>query len=150
MGRRDRERKARIERGEEKSISQQARETAAKLASNPLGRRILRRTAHKGVVEELSQGTTVDQIQRLDGMAGAGEIPTGAIGKAIKKKAPGEMDKGIKKLKKEGKPVTVDTLCAEIKSTPGFLDMCNREGITLEWFENLARERMKAHGIEEV
>lgn len=119
-----------------------------RMASNPIGRAILRRVSHKGVVEELSKGDVTDQIQRLDSLRGTGELPSSQLGRAIKKKAPGEMDKAIKSFRKQGKRITVDSLCAEIKSTPGFLSMCERAGVTLEWFEDLARERMKAHGIE--
>lgn len=144
MGRRDRERIARIQAGKEEPIAvQQAR----KMASNPIGRQILRRASHKGVVDELSKGGVTDQIERLDSMAGTGELPGGKLAKAIMRKAPKEMDKAIKMYKKQGKEITVDSLCAEVKSTPGFLDMCNRVGITLEWFENLARERMEARGV---
>ena len=67
--------------------------------------------------------------------------------KAIASKAPKEMDKGIKKLQKEGKAVSVDALCAEIKTTPGFLAMCERVGLDLAWFEKLAKKRMEAHGL---
>ncbi len=143
MGRRDRERIARIQSGKEESISSRVQ----KIASNPIGRRILKKAAHKGVVEELSKGGVTDQIERLDSMAGTGELPGGKLAKAIMRKAPKEMDKAIKKFEKQGREITVDSLCAEVKSTPGFLDMCNRVGITLEWFKNLARERMEAHGV---
>jgi hypothetical protein len=81
-------------------------------------------------------------------MQGTGDIPGGKLAQAIMGKAPKEMDKAIKEFKKQGKEITVDSLCTEIKSTPGFLQMCNNAGLTLEWFEELARERMKAHGIE--
>ena len=147
MGRQDRERIARIEAGKEKSISQQAREGVAKLANNPIGRQILKRASHKGVVEELSKGDVTDQVHRLDSMAGTGELPGGELARTIKSKAPKEMDKAIKKFKKQGNEITVESLCAEIKSTPGFLQMCNNAGITLEWFEDLARERMEANGV---
>jgi len=144
MGRRNRERIARIEAGEEEPIAiQQVR----RLASNPLGRIALRQASRKGVVEELSKGTVTDQIAELDSLHGTGELPGGKLANAIRSKAPGEMDKAIKKFQKQGKEVTVDSLCAEIKSTPGFLQMCNNAGITLEWFEDLARERMKAYGV---
>ena len=123
------------------------RERVRRLALNPVGRAVLKKASHGGVVKELSQGTTEDQIGKLDSIRGTGELPGGDLAKAIKKKAPKEMDKGIKKLQKEGKEVTVDALCAEVKSTPGFLQMCNNAGITLEWFEDLAKERMKTHGV---
>ena len=124
------------------------RERVRRLALNPVGRAVLKRASRGGVVKELSQGTTEEQVGRLDSLQGTGELPGGKLAEAIKKKAPKEMDKGIKRLRKEGKEVTVDALCAEVKSTPGFLKMCNNAGITLEWFEELARERMKTHGIE--
>jgi len=144
MGRRDRERIQRVQAGEEESIADRVR----RLASNPIGRRILKKASHKGVVEELSKGDVTDQVHRLDSLAGTGELPEGKLAKAIRDKAPKEMDKAIKKFKKRGEEITVESLCAEIKSTPGFLQMCNNAGITLEWFEDLARERMKASGIE--
>jgi len=143
MGRRDRERIQRLQAGEEESIADRVR----RLASNPIGRRILKRASHKGVVEELSKGDVTDQVHRLDSMAGTGELPEGKLAKAIRDKAPKEMDKAIKKFRKKGEEITVDSLCAEIKSTPGFLQMCNNVGITLEWFEDLARERMKVNGV---
>lgn len=124
------------------------RERARKLALNPVGRAVLRRASHGGVVKELSKGSTEDQIGRLDSLQGTGELPGGKLAKAIRDKAPGEMDKAIKKFQGEGKEITVDNLCAEIKSTPGFLAMCERAGIALEWFEDLARERMRRHEIE--
>lgn len=117
------------------------------MANNPIGRQILKRASHKGVVEELSKGDVTDQVHRLDSMAGTGELPGGKLAKAIKDKAPKEMDKAIKKFRKQGKEITVESLCAEIKSTPGFLQMCNNAGITLEWFEELAKERMEANGV---
>ena len=144
MGRRDRERIQRLQAGEEEPISDRVR----RLAGNPIGHQILKRASHKGVVEELSKGDVTDQVHRLDSMAGTGELPEGKLAKAIRDKAPKEMDKAIKKFKKQGEEITVESLCAEIKSTPGFLQMCNNVGITLEWFEELARERMKAHGVE--
>ena len=143
MGRRDRERIQRVQAGEEESIADRVR----RLASNPIGRRILKKASHKGVVEELSKGDVTDQVHRLDSLSGTGELPEGKLAKAIRDKAPKEMDKAIKKFKKQGKEITVESLCAEIKSTPGFLDMCNNVGIAIEWFEDLARERMKASGV---
>jgi len=74
-------------------------------------------------------------------------LPGGKLAKAIKDKAPKEMDKAIKKFRKQGKEVTVESLCAEVKSTPGFLQVCNNVGVTLEWFEDLARQRMEANGV---
>ena len=132
-----------MQAGEEESIADRVR----RLASNPIGRRILKKASHKGVVEELSKGDVTDQVHRLDSLAGTGELPEGKLAKAIRDKAPKEMDKAIKKFRKKGEEITVDSLCAEIKSTPGFLQMCNNVGITLEWFEDLAKERMEANVV---
>lgn len=145
MGRAKRLRRERVAAGLELGIAEMER--AKRMASNPIGRQILKRASRKGVIEELSEGDVTDQVRGLDSMTRTGELPEGKLAKAIKDKAPKEMDKAIRKFKKQGKEITVDSLCAEIKSTPGFLKMCNNVGITLEWFEDLARERMKANGI---
>jgi len=115
-----------------------------KLAANPVTRAILKRASHKGVVSELSKGDTVEQIDRLDS---TGELSGGKLKAALMREAPGEMDKAIKRFQKQGKEITVDSLCAEAKSTPGFLQMCNNVGLTIEWFEELARQRMEKHGL---
>jgi hypothetical protein len=97
------------------------------------------------VIDELRKAETSDQIDVLNSQV-ASTKPS-KLRKAITSKAPSEMDKGIKKLQKEGKAVSVDALCAETKSTPGFLSMCERVGLDLAWFEKLAKERMEAHGL---
>jgi len=133
MGRRNKERIARIQAGEEESISSQAR----RIASNPLGRAILRRAGRQGVIDELSKGDTTQQIANL-----REAVPNGRLVEAIKSKAPKEMDKAIKKFKKEGRKISVDTLCAEVRATPNLLAV-----VPLEWFEDLARQRMEVHGV---
>ena len=138
MGRRDKERIARIEEGVEKPIS-------AKALDNPVARKAVAFASHGAVIEELRKAETSDQIDVLNSQV-ASTRPD-KLRKAIASKAPREMDKGIKKLQKEGKDVTIDALCAEIKSTHGFLAMCERVGLSLEWFEKLAKERMEAHGL---
>ena len=112
---------------------------------NPIARKMVAAASRQGVVNELRKASTEDQIDVLNRTV-AGQHPS-KLREAIQKKAPGEMDKGIKKLRKEGKEVTVDILCAEIKSTPGFLKMCENAGLSLEWFESLAKKRMEAHGL---
>lgn len=141
MGKRNRERVARIEAGTEQPIA------ARRVAMNPVGRAILKRTARGGVIEQLSAGSTADQVDRLSQLTTTGALPGGKLKSAIVRKAPKEMDKGIKKMQKEGKEVSVDSLCAEVKSTPGFLSMCEKVGLDLAYFENLAKERMEKHGL---
>ena len=139
MGRRDRERIARIRAGLEKPIS------AKKALDNPVPRKAVAFASRGAVVDELRKASISDQIDVLNSRVAS--TSPGKLHKAIASKAPKEMDRGIKKLQKEGKPVTVDALCDEIKTTPGFLSMCERVGLTLEWFENLAAERMEALGL---
>ena len=142
MGRRDRERIAKIEAGEETSIA-----AAKQHLANGNVRSAVTKTVGQVAVKEMSKGSTADQIDRLDRMTGTGELPGGKLRDAIKSKAPSEMDKGIRKLQKQHKEVTVEALTAEAKSTPGFLTMCAKVGIPLSWFEDLARERMIKAGL---
>jgi hypothetical protein len=147
MGRASRERRERVQAGLEKPWSDKEREKAKTALGNPIIRKIVELKSRGAAVDELSQGTVVDQIGRLDTLVGEGTLPDSRLKKALMSKAPGEMDKAINKFKKSGKEVSVDSLCAEVKSTPGFLAMCERVGLRLEWFENLARERMEANGL---
>jgi len=138
MGRRDRERRDRIQAGmEDPMIGQVLR--------NPVARRVLATASKGAVVRELSRGTTSDQVERLGEMMMSGELPSNKLRDALTRKAPKEMDRAIRKFRRRGKEITVDSLCSEIQSTPGFLLMCERAGLTLEWFENLAKERMDAN-----
>lgn len=112
---------------------------------NPIARTAVSLASRGQVVSELRKAPVEGQIDALSRTAGV--TNPNKLAKAITSKAPGEMDKGIRKLQKEGKPVTVDALCAEIKTTPGFLRMCGQVGLNLEWFEDLARKRMEALGL---
>ena len=138
MGRRDRERIQRIQAGLEKPIS-------AKALSNPVARKAIAFASRGAVIDELRKAETSDQIDVLNSQVASARPDK--LRKAIAGKAPREMDKGIRKLQKEGKAVTVDALCFETKNTPGFLSMCERVGLDLAWFEKLAKERMEAHGL---
>lgn len=141
MGRRDKERKERLESGQEQPFAQQ-RDAARRALRNPISRKVLSRLVHKDVVKELSEGTTDDQIERLDAV-----VESSKLKKALMDKAPGEMDKAIKLFRKQGKEIGVGSLCAEIKNTPSFLKMCANVGLEVSWFEELAKKRMEANGI---
>ncbi len=112
---------------------------------NSIVRKAIAFASRSQVVDQLRQALTEDQIDVLERTV-AGRRPD-KLRQALMSKTPGEMDKAIKKFQHEGKPVTVDTLCAEIKSTPGFLKMCERVGLDLAWFQNLAKERMEVHNL---
>lgn len=154
MGRLNRLRRERVAAGLEEPMrvkmarqDEEAREKVAKLAGNPVGRKVLTTASRKGVVGELSKGTTEEQVERLGELVETGSLPDQKLKEAIMKKAPEEIDKAIKKFRKQGAEITVDSLCREVKTEPGFLAMCERIGLSLEWFENLARERMAAKGV---
>ncbi len=142
VGRRDRERIERIERGEEKPISE-----IKKALGNPISRKLAAFASRKGVVEELSKGTTGEQVNRLNELSGSGSLPDRKLKEAIMRKAPGEMDKGIKKYQKQNKEINVKSLLTEVRAEPGFLKMCERVGLSYAWFEELAGSRMKEHGL---
>lgn len=116
------------------------------LLSNPLARGAVAVASRGKVIDELNRASTEDQIQALNGTVASSRPDK--LRKALESKAPGEMDKAIRKFQKEGKTVTVELLTEEIRATPGFLSMCERVGLTITWFEDLARKRMEAHGYE--
>lgn len=151
MGRLKRERRERVRAGLEESIADKMRrereEAIRRVTGNPIGRQALKLASRKGVIAELSKGDTTELVGRLDSMVGTGDLSGGKLKAAIMSKAPKEMDKAIKKFQARGKEVTVDALCSEIRSTPEFLSMCERVGLSLEWFEDLAKQRMEAHGL---
>jgi len=136
MGKRDRERIERINRGEEKPLSE-----TLHILRNPVSRKLAAFASRKGVVEELSKGTTGEQINRLNELSGSGSLPDRKLKEAIMKKAPKEMDKGIKKFQKQGKSVSVNSLLTEVRTEPGFLKMCERVGLPYSWFEELAKAK---------
>ena len=110
-----------------------------------LQRKAIGLASRGAVIDELRRAETSDQIDVLNSQV-ASSRPS-KLRKAIASKAPKEMDKGIQKLQKEGKAVSVGALCNEVKTTPGFLSMCEKVGLDLAWFEKLAKERMEAHGL---
>ncbi len=142
MGKRDRERIERIQQGKEQPISNRA-------LRNPVARTALKLAGRKGVVEELSRGSVNEQTERLGELVGTGILGGERLKKALMNKAPKEMDKAIRKFQKQKRDITVDSLLADTRSEPGFLKMCENIGLNLDWFEELARERMKKHGITE-
>ncbi len=114
---------------------------------NPVVKKAVETVVHHKVARELSKGSVDDQTGRLNELREQGALPQSNFRDSILNNAPAEMDKGIRKFTKRGKPVTVDTLCAEVRNNQSFLKMCAGVGIDLAWFENLARERMEAHGL---
>lgn len=115
------------------------------LLNNPLARGAVALASRGKVIDELNRATTAEQIEVLNDVVAPRD--SGKLRRAIERRAPREMDKGITKLLKEGREVTVEALTEEVKTTPGFLGMCEKVGLTLGWFEDLARKRMEANKI---
>ncbi len=114
---------------------------------NPVVQKVVEAVARRSVVKELSKGSVDDQTARLNELRESGELPQSNLRDSVVSNAPGEMDKAIRKYLKKGKPVTVDTLCAEVRNNQSFLKMCTGVGLDLSWFESLARERMEAYDL---
>ena len=140
MGRRNRERVERIKRKKEKSI-------ASQLLSNPVSRKAVALASRRDVIKTLEQATTEEQIETLNNTV-ARQRPS-KLRQALMKKSPKEMDKAIREFQKSGKPITVESLTEEARNSPSFVAMCERVGLEMSWFDELARERMKVYGIEE-
>lgn len=143
MGRKNRERIARIEVGLEEPISPRFKVALY----NPIARQAVAISSRGAVVKELSQGSTTDQVNRLDDLVGTGNLPARRLKEALMKKAPKEMDKAIRDFRKKGKEISVDNLCAEAESTPSFVKMCENVGLPMSWFRELAKERMEANSV---
>jgi hypothetical protein len=133
--------------GKKKEKHRQKVQARNAILNNPVARGAVALASRGKVIDKLNRASTDDQIHVLDSQV-ASTSPD-KLKQAIMSHAGKEMDKAVVKFRKEGKPVTVDSLTAEIRSTPSFLKMCDRVGVTLEWFENLARERMGKFGITE-
>lgn len=103
--------------------------------------------AHETVVKELSKGSIDDQVNKLIELTGVNNKFQSAIKDSILKNAPKEMDKAIEKYKKVGKPITVESLTKEVRDNKQFLALCSKNGISLEYFEDLARQRMEANNL---
>lgn len=114
---------------------------------NPVVKKVVETVARRSAVRELSKGSVDDQTARLDELREEGVLPQSNFRDSVVSNAPAEMDKAIRKFTKRDKPVTVDTLCAEVRNNQSFLKMCAGVGIDLAWFERLAQERMEAHGL---
>ncbi len=141
MGRRNRERIERIKAGTEKPLADKI------LLDNPLSRKVISFQSREAVVNELTKGSTEQVVSNLDELSKTGTVPDSKIRKSLMSKAPGEMDKAIRKLQREDKEITVDSLCAEAESTPSFVQMCSNIGLPMSWFRELAKKRMEAHGL---
>lgn len=98
---------------------------------------------HTKVVQELSKGSLDKQIGNLSQLSKDVKGFHSKFQEAIYQNAPKEMDKAIIKFIRIGKPVTVESLTAEVRSNKQFLALCAKNNINITYFENLAKERIE-------
>ena len=123
MGRKDRERIERLQSGKEKPFRNENR---------------LMDTGVK-VLQALSKDKQVDVLNEY---IGTGKLSKGKLRETLEDKAPHEMRKGIRKLKKKNRPVTVDNLLEEYRKDKPFQQLANSVGLDEKWFINLALEEI--------
>jgi antitoxin component YwqK of YwqJK toxin-antitoxin module len=109
---------------------------------NIVTRKVVALKSKGAVVAELTSGSTENVVHNLNELSTTGTVSESKIKKALMSKAPGEMDKAIRKFHKEGREISVDSLCAEAESTPSFVKMCEDIGLPMTWFRELAKERI--------
>ncbi len=125
MGRRDRERRERISSGQEEPRSRAVAE---------VDRARMRRTGYNA----LQAMGTGNQIKVLRDSLHQGRLTTGKLRKVLEENAYEEMRKGVVKLRRQGKPVTVDALLAEYRKDRDFRDLAGEVGLDEAWFIALA------------
>lgn len=126
MGKRNRERIARIKAGKETSISESERKLAGKM-----------------IKTTLSQGSTSAQINRLRSLLNTGALSANKLKETIMDNAPKEMEKGIKKGIKEKKEITVEFLMKDFYKEAGFRGLCQEIGLSKDYFIDLAKQKIK-------
>lgn len=126
MGRRNRERIARIVAGEEAPMSGRNRDRVQKVG-----------------VKYLQKQSTSNQVQFLADSLHSGRLSASKLRQALKDNAPKEMHKGAEKLVKKGSAVTVDALMKEIRDDNGFLAVASEVGLDEDWFMGLALSESK-------
>jgi len=121
MSRRDRERIARIEAGEELSISAAARDRATQAG-----------------VSAVQHFSASKQVQFLADSLHSGHMTPSSLRKALEKNAPAEMRKGADKLIKKNRPVTIEALLEDYHKDKLFQATAAEVGLDEAWFTILA------------
>ncbi len=79
-----------------------------------------------------------------------GKAKGGILRNAMEQQAPGEMHKGAERLRREGKPVTVDNLLRDgnnpdsYYNSPGFRKLAENAGLDEAWFVALAAKECES------
>lgn len=130
MGKRNRERIARILAGKESALSARVKETMV--------------SAGVSTVEKYS----VDkQIQFLADALHEGRLSPNKLRRELERNAPLEMRKGADKLIKQGRAINVDALLMEYRSSEGFQELATEVGLNQQWFTELAKQECQRRGV---
>lgn len=125
MGKRDRERIARIKTGLEK----------------PISATVLKKAKETGVAYLQSQSTS-KQVQFLADSLHSGNLSASRLRKELVKAAPKEMHDGAEKLRKKGETPTVALLLEEYRSDRAFQALACEVGLDEEYFMELAKTEL--------
>lgn len=99
-----------------------------------------RERIHQRGYNALQALNTSNQIKVLRDSLHLGKLSPGKLRKALEDNAHKEMQKGADKLRKKGKPVTVDTLLEEYHKDRDFQELATEVGLNEEWFIALANK----------
>lgn len=121
MGKRNRERIERILVGKEQPISASSR----------------RKIVQAGI-QHVQSSSTSSQVQFLANSLHSGRLSDRNLHRELAKNAHKEMVKGVAKLTRANKPVTVGSLLAEYDSEPNFQALATEVGLDRAWFIALA------------
>lgn len=92
--------------------------------------------------KELQSMNTGNQIKVLRDSLHGGQLKPDKLRKALEDNAYKEMRKGVQKLHKKGKPVTVDALLEEYNKDEAFQQLADEVGLGRVWFVALAEREM--------
>ncbi len=129
MGRRDRERRERIQAGLEEPIAPHRTVTEED-----------RNRIHKVGYSVLRAMNTSNQVKVLRESLRLNKLSPDRLRKALEDNAGREMQKGANKLRKRSKPVTVDALLEKYHKDVGFQELAAEVGLDEAWFTALAEK----------
>ena len=130
MGRRDRERIARILTGKEKPIADRVRERMSKVA-----------------VSTLRNYSTSSQVKFLADSLHSGKLAPSKLRKALEDNAHKEMSKGADNIIKSGKKLTIESLLKEYYKDTEFRKLAAEVELDEAWFVRLAKSELIKRGI---
>ena len=97
-------------------------------------------TIHQVGYSAMQAMGTGNQVKLLRDSLRLGKLSPAKLRDALENNAPKEMRKGAEKLRKQGKPVTVDALMTEYRKDRDFRELAAEVGLDENWFIELAKK----------